>query len=142
MEIRCYDCLFNPSNSYVFCLPFALTDHWIILSPAIEQLQLLIMTLFKDRALKLVRSSPSRTFILFPALMLAWELFLNKGKPHVQLPFLLGILWGYLQYRLSSNYRKNRGRSGPSLREVSQQLLKSGIYASLRNPIYLESKSY
>ncbi len=67
--------------------------------------------------------------------MLSWELFLNKGKLHVQLPFHFVMLWGYLQYRLCSNYRKNRGGSGPGLRGSPQQLVMSGIYGWLRNPI-------
>lgn len=69
--------------------------------------------------------------------MFSWELFLNKGKLHVQLPFLFVILWGYLQYRLCSNYRKNRGGGGPGFRGSPRQLVTSGIYGWLRNPIYL-----
>jgi protein-S-isoprenylcysteine O-methyltransferase Ste14 len=95
------------------------------------------MASFKDRTLKLVRSSPSRTFIAYPVLVILWEFALNKDRLDIQ-PLLLPImLWGYLQYRLCSNYRKKQGGGRSGSESPPDHLVTSGVYAWTRNPIYL-----
>jgi len=87
--------------------------------------------------LRWVQQSPIRTFIFFPAVVLTWELFINKGELHVQPLFLILMIWGYLQYRLCGRYRKAQGGGGPGLQRAPERLVTTGIYAYTRNPMYL-----
>src|ERR671936_727190 len=50
-----------------------------------------------------LRKSPVQTFLLVPLATIAWEWAL--GALHVQPPFLLLMLWGFLQYRFCGRYR-------------------------------------
>jgi len=87
--------------------------------------------------LRWVQQSPIRTFVVVPAVVLAWELFINKGRLHVQPLFLILMIWGYLQYHLCGGFRKTRGGGGPGLQRPPDQLVTTGIYAYTRNPMYL-----
>ncbi len=81
--------------------------------------------------------SPTRTFALVPAAVLAWELFIDKGRLHVQPLFLILMVWGYVQFRWCGRFRGGRGGGGPGLQRPPDQLVTTGIYAYTRNPMYL-----
>ena len=47
------------------------------------------------------------------------------------------LAWGYGQYRLSGNYRTRHGGGGPGLDNPPRAIVDTGIYAYVRNPMYL-----
>jgi len=81
--------------------------------------------------------TPVRTFLLYPILILLWELILHAGRIEINPWFLPLMVWGYLQYRLCGQYRGTRGGGGPGPEILPDKLVSSGLYAYTRNPMYL-----
>src|SRR5579862_2095502 len=84
-----------------------------------------------QRALTWLRATPNRTFIFYPLLVLL------VGRRIKRPEFLWLLPWGYVQYRLVGNYRRQQRAGGPGLGSMPQRLLTSGPYRFTRNPMYL-----
>src|SRR5439155_3286736 len=81
--------------------------------------------------------SSLRPFVLYPILVLAFELAIHKGTPRLQPWFLPLLAWGYLQYLLVGRYRLRLGGGGPGMDTPPERLVTSGPFALCRNPMYL-----
>lgn len=86
---------------------------------------------------KKLRSTSFRTFILYPLLVVGWELWLHGARLRFVPWFLPLLAWGYLQYRLVGMYRIRRGGGGPGMDTPPERLVTSGPFALCRNPMYL-----
>ena len=85
---------------------------------------------------RFLRKSPVQTFLLLPLAVIAFQLAL--GALHIELIYLPIMIWGYLQYRLCGLYRIRLGGGGPGLSGAPpDRIVDSGIYAWMRNPMYL-----
>lgn len=81
-----------------------------------------------------LRRTPVRTFVLYPAAVVAFELIHGDGTLRIMPWGALLLIWGYLQYRLTGGFR---GRRGPGLERSPQRIVSDGPYRYTRNPMYL-----
>ena len=87
--------------------------------------------------IRFVASTPFRTFLLYPLLLVAWELIVRHGELRVQPVFIPIVMWGYLQYRVVRDYRMKYGGGGYGFATAPDGLVVTGIFAYTRNPMYL-----
>lgn len=82
-----------------------------------------------------LRSTSTRTFVGIPALVLAEQALARRRLRPGWVPVMAA---GYLQYRLAGDYRIRRAGGPPGMSQGHpDELVTSGIYAHLRNPMYL-----
>lgn len=89
------------------------------------------------RVVRWLKSTPKRTFILFPVLVILFELAVRRGHLAFRPWGLIFLAWGYAQYRLSGLYRIRHGGGGPGIEVPPTEIVSGGPYRYLRNPMYL-----
>lgn len=89
------------------------------------------------RLIKRFKGTSTRTFVLYPIVVLGWEWLIGGRSLRVEPLFAPVMAWGYLQYRLCGNYRIKRGGGGPGMDTPPDRLVTTGPFAYMRNPMYL-----
>jgi protein-S-isoprenylcysteine O-methyltransferase Ste14 len=90
-----------------------------------------------NSAIRWFKSTPKRTFILLPVLVIAFELAARRGHLAFRPWGVIFLVWGYAQYRLSGLYRIRNGGGGPGIEVPPKTVVSGGPYRYLRNPMYL-----
>jgi protein-S-isoprenylcysteine O-methyltransferase Ste14 len=88
-------------------------------------------------SMRWIRSTPKRTFVVYPLCVIALNLLTNDESIRVEPWGGLLLAWGFLQYRLLGHYRTRLGGGGPGPDVAPERLVVTGPYRYTRNPMYL-----
>ncbi|MGH7247891.1 MAG: methyltransferase family protein [Pseudomonadota bacterium] len=92
---------------------------------------------WRARVWRWLQRTPVRTFVVYPALVIGFELILQGGRLGFAPWGVPLLIWGYLQYHLAGAYRRRHGGGGPGLDRPPQRIVCEGPYRYTRNPMYL-----
>ena len=84
-----------------------------------------------------LRSTPARTFVLYPLVVCLLSALGNRGRLVLDLRFAPLLVWGYLQYRLCGDYRQRLHAGSRGMERLPERIIRSGPYGYTRNPMYL-----
>lgn len=89
------------------------------------------------KSIDFFRSTPRRTFVLYPLVSVAAALFTRGRAFRIDVRCLPLLLWGYGQFHLVGMYISRHGRGTYNPRHPPTQLVTTGPYALTRNPMYV-----
>jgi protein-S-isoprenylcysteine O-methyltransferase Ste14 len=87
--------------------------------------------------LRWLSRTPVRTFLIYPLVVIGFELVRHSGTLIVVPWGALLLVWGYLEYRIVGSVRWRHAGGGPSVDVLPQRILTEGPYRYTRNPMYL-----
>ena len=85
---------------------------------------------FGRRVLRWLARTPVRTFLIYPLVVIAFELIRQDWTLTIMPWGVPLLIWGYLQYRIVGSFRWRHGGGGPSVDVLPQRIISGGPIAT------------